>query len=56
MNGESKRNFALALASFAIGALVVSVFGNPKTRAKISESGKNLVNRTKKLAKSSDLA
>jgi membrane protein implicated in regulation of membrane protease activity len=56
MNGESKKSFALALASFAIGAVVVAVFGNPTTRAKISESGKNLVKRTKKLGKRTDLA
>ena len=56
MNGESKRNFALALASFAIGAVVVGVLGNPKTRAKISESGKNLVRTTKKLARRTELA
>jgi hypothetical protein len=56
MNGESKRSFALALASFAIGAVIVGVLGNPKTREKISESGKDLVKRTKKLAKRTDLA
>jgi len=56
MNGESKRSFALALASFAMGAVVAGVLGNPKTRAHISESSKNLVKRTKKLAKRNDLA
>jgi len=56
MNGESKRSFALALVSFAIGAVVAGVLGNPKTRAKISESSKNLIERTKKLAKRTDLA
>jgi hypothetical protein len=56
MNGESKRSFTLALASFLIGALVAGVLGNPKTRAKISESGKNLVKMTKNLTKRTDLA
>jgi len=56
MNGDSKRSFAVALASFAIGAVLAGVLGNPKNRAKISESGKNFVKRTKKLAKHNDLA
>jgi len=56
MNGESKRSFALALASFAMGAIVVGVLGNPEVRAKISESSKGLVKRTMKLAKQADLA
>jgi phosphopantetheine adenylyltransferase len=56
MNGESKRSFALVLASFAIGAIVVGVLGDPKVREKISESSKNLMDRTKKLAEQVDLA
>jgi len=56
MNGESKKSFALALASFAIGAVVVGVFGNTTVRTKISEGGKTLVKKTKKLAKRTDLA
>jgi hypothetical protein len=56
MNGESKRSFALALASFAIGAVVAGVLGNPETRAKISEGSKNLAKKTRKLAKRTDLA
>jgi len=56
MNGESKRSFAVALASFAVGAVVASVLGDPKTRAKISESSKDIVKRAKKLAKQTDLA
>ena len=58
MNGESKKSFALALAlaSFAVGAVVVGVFGNPTVRTKISEGGKTLVKKTKKLAKRTDLA
>jgi hypothetical protein len=56
MNGESKRSFALALASFAIGAVLVGVLGNPKTRAKISEGSRNLVKRTKRLTKRTDVS
>jgi hypothetical protein len=51
MDGESKRSFALALASFAIGAAVAGVLGHPKTRARIAEGSKNLVKRTKGLGK-----
>jgi len=56
MSGESKRSFAVAVASFAIGAVVASVLGNAETRAKLSEGGKNFVKKTKKLAKRTDLA
>jgi uncharacterized membrane protein YqgA involved in biofilm formation len=56
MNGESKRSFTLAVVSFAIGAVVAGVLSNPKTLEKISESSKNLVKRTKKLAERTDLA
>jgi len=56
MNGESKRSFALALASFAMGAIIVGVLGNPEVRARISDSSKSLVERTMKLAKQADLA
>jgi hypothetical protein len=56
MNGESKRSFAVALASFAIGAVIASVLGNPKTRAMIAEESRNLVKRTKRLTKRTDLS
>jgi hypothetical protein len=56
MNGESKRSFAVALASFAIGAVVAGVLGNPKARERIAEGSRNLAKRTKKLAKRTDLA
>jgi hypothetical protein len=56
MNGESKRSFAVAVASFAIGAVVAGVLGNPKTRAKIAEGSRNLAKKTKRLAKRTDLA
>jgi hypothetical protein len=51
MNGESKKSFALAVASFAIGAVLAGVLGNPKTRARIAEGSKNLVKRSKRLDK-----
>jgi hypothetical protein len=56
MNGESKKSFAVAIASFAIGAVVAGVLGNPRTRAKIAESSKLLAKKTKRLAKRTDLA
>ena len=56
MNGESKRSFAVAIASFAIGAALAGVLGNPEMRAKLSESSKNLAKRTRKLARRADLA
>jgi hypothetical protein len=46
MNGDSKRSFAVALASFAIGAVIAGVLGNSKTREKLVEAGKKLSNRT----------
>jgi len=46
MNGESKRSLAVALASFAIGAIVAGVLGNPKARERISEASRKLAKRT----------
>jgi len=46
MNGDSKRSFAVALASFAVGAVIAGVLGNPKTREKLVEASKKLSNRT----------
>jgi hypothetical protein len=47
MNGESKRSsIAVALASFAVGAIIAGVLGNAKTREKIAEVSKKLVQRT----------
>ena len=56
MNGESKRTFALALLSFAIGAVLAGVLGNPKTRARIAEGSRDLAKRTRRLAKRTELA
>ena len=55
MDGESKRSFALALASFAIGVAVAGVLGHPKTRARLAEGSKSLVKRTKRLGKRTEL-
>ena len=52
MSGESKRSFAVALASFAIGAAVAGVLGNPATRQRIARAGKKLAKR----ARTADLA
>jgi hypothetical protein len=56
LNGESKRSFAVAIASFAIGAVLAGVLGNPKTRARITEGSRSLAKKTKRLAKRTDLA
>lgn len=42
MNGESRKNFAVALASFAIGAVIAGVLGNSKARGKLVEGSKKL--------------
>jgi hypothetical protein len=42
MNGNSKREFSLALASFAIGAVLAGVLGNSKAREKLVEGSKKL--------------
>ena len=52
MNGESKRSFAVALASFAVGAVVAGVLGNSTTRQRIARAGKKLAKR----ARTADLA
>jgi hypothetical protein len=49
LNGEFRRSFALAVVCFAVGAVVVAVLGNSKTRAKIAEHGKRAAERGKKL-------
>ncbi len=45
MNGESKKSFAVALASFAVGAVIVGVLGNSKAREKLAEAGRKLAQR-----------
>ena len=49
MNGDSRRSFALAIASFAAGATVAVILGNPKARGKLAEHGKRVADRSKKL-------
>jgi len=56
MNGESRRSFALAIASFAVGAVLASVLGNPKARARLADGSRNLAKRTRRLAKRNELA
>jgi hypothetical protein len=56
MNGESRRSFALAVASFAIGAVLAGVLGNPKTRARIAEGSMKLAKKTKGLAQRNDIS
>jgi hypothetical protein len=48
MNGNSRRGFAVALVSFAVGAAVATILGNPKVREKIAERGKKAAERSKK--------
>lgn len=45
MNGESKKQFAVALASFAVGAVLAGVLGNSKAREKLTEVSKKLLQR-----------
>jgi len=56
MDGESKRSFALALASFVIGAVVAGILGHPKTRARLAEGSKSLAKTAKRLGKRAELA
>jgi len=56
MNGETRRNVALALASFAIGVVAISVLGSPRTREKITERGKELLRTTENIANQSEVA
>jgi len=49
MNGDSRRSFAIALASFAAGATVAAILGNPAARGKLAEHGKRAAERSKKL-------
>ena len=49
MNGDSRRSFAVAVASFAAGAVVVAILGNSKAREKLAEHGKKAAERSRKL-------
>lgn len=43
MSGESKKSFVVALASFAVGAVIAGVLSNSGTRQKLSEASRKLV-------------
>jgi hypothetical protein len=45
MNGENKKQFAVALASFAVGAVLAGVLGNSKAREKLAEVSKKFLQR-----------
>jgi len=47
MNGESKKQFAVALASFAVGAVLASILGNATARGKLLEGSKKLLQKVK---------
>jgi len=42
MNGQFKKQFAVALVSLAVGAVIASVLGNSKAREKLVEGSKKL--------------
>ena len=42
MNGNSRKEFGLAIASFAVGAVLAGVLGNSKARLKLVEGSKKL--------------
>ncbi len=45
MNGESKRSFAVALASFAVGAVIAAVLSDTKTREKLATASKKFAKK-----------
>ncbi len=45
MNGDSKKSFAVALASFAVGAVVAAVLSNSKTREKLAAASKQFAQK-----------
>ena len=49
LNGDARRSFAVAVASFAAGAVIAVVLGNSKTREKIAEHGKKAAEHSRKL-------
>jgi len=49
MNGNSKREFGLALASFAVGAVIAGVLGNSKARGKLLEGSKKLTSNFREI-------
>jgi hypothetical protein len=45
MNGNSRKEFGLALASFAIGAVIAGVLGNTQARGKLLDESKRLADK-----------
>jgi uncharacterized membrane protein YoaK (UPF0700 family) len=45
MNGKSKQ-FALAIASFAVGAVLAGVLGNDQARTKLVEGSKKYLQKS----------
>ncbi len=45
MNGDSRKEVAVAIASFAIGAVVAGVLGNSKARERIAAVSKKLAQK-----------
>ncbi len=45
MNGESRKEVAVAIASFAIGAVVAGVLGNSKARERIAAVSRKLAQK-----------
>ncbi len=48
MNGESRKDFAVALLSFAAGAVIAAVLGNSATRSKVTEGTRKLLKKAQK--------
>ena len=46
MNGESRKEVAVAIASFAVGAVIAGVLGNSKAREKLAAVGKKFAQKT----------
>jgi hypothetical protein len=55
MDGQSKRSLAVALASFAVGAVVAVVLGDSTTRAKLAEHGKKAADRSRRLLQRAEM-
>jgi hypothetical protein len=48
MNGETRKDFAVALVSFAIGAVIASVLGSSKARESLAEGSRRFVDNFRK--------
>jgi hypothetical protein len=45
VNGNSRKELSLALASFAVGAAVASILGNSQARGKLLDGSKKLADK-----------